>query len=83
MGAAASCPKQPGPRNRTDNRCVEMLSDGSFHMNFVGRPKKPKPLISPYFRSWQDRAREEAAQGLHSFRSVRQKMPPKEDQCYG
>lgn len=61
VGVAASCPEQPSARNRTDNGYVEMLPNGSFHLKFVGRPKKSKPPISPYFRSRQEEARGEAA----------------------
>lgn len=78
MGVAASCSKQPGPRNRTENGCAEMLPDDSFHLNFVGRPKKPQSPISPYFKSQQDGARGKAEQGLHSFHAAGQEMPPKE-----
>lgn len=83
MGVAVSCPKQPSARNRTDNRYMEMLPNGSFHLKFVGRPKKPKPPISPYFRSRQEEARGEAAQELHSFHVAGQKMPPQDDRHYG
>lgn len=46
-GVAASCSKQSHPRDGPDNGCAELLPDGSFHLNFVGRSKKPKPPISP------------------------------------
>ena len=83
MGVAASCPKQPGQRNRTDNGCMEMLPNGSFHLNFVGRPKKPKPPISPYFKSRQDGAGEKQHKDFIAFMLPGKKCPPKKISVMG